>query len=967
MKPRILLPLVVGLAAVTSASAQSVPPPPASAPAPAASEAIELSPFQVVADTSDTYDATNTNSVTGTATSLNKTPLDARVFNRTMMDELGVVDVATMLADFGGLGMPLLAAGNEDQRGLQEGDGVDYKAMTSRGLTISNPRRDGFLRSETSMMDSFDVESAEALQGSNSLLFGSGDAGGVININSKRARLRQRSAQLRATFDSEDSDRFTTDINVGTDRFALRLNAVKGHERYYRPILGLNQEGVQIAASIHPLKWLSIHGDYRHYVRGHIRANSGTVRAPATLRLATGEPLDNQSTRYLVGTGGSALLEDFITIRNESSITGAFTRHNYINESKTVTVEVTPSRDLAFQFRYGHDARVNKGLAPSSTVFFHPDAPGYGFRDASGALRREWAFNTSMNATPLWTGARGYKLTGVYRRDLGRWGDHRLTAFYSNQESWNIQVPMRFYELDASGNPVQNRAALTNADAGRTLMPAVWMPAFTESLVSGIPWPSNYLVHPVNGRSYRFLPQVYAGAVTPTAGNPLGLSGPINASTGRSTVNGNFWDDTNEEGVGISSFSSFWGGRIDTMAGFRFETADTVRVNTGEARGPIDYDSMTVGFVANTPIPGLRVYSSYATNAKISFGDATDINNQPLPIGKGVSRDLGFKFSLWDHRLSGNVSYYITEGKNFTAAFGGARNDIDPDGINGRHGGDSYTFSRKSDGLSASLSMKPRAWWQIVLNYSEANGSERQNVELPSFYNDEFNTTTVAGQQVVAVRTGGGLTPLMVPATPGAASGPQTVLSLAMLRDRTSAYFATLDPDSGQILNAEALGLRTAGVGTGRTGLAISSHQLGFTPPVPSIIVRRAGESTTGYAENAFSLVNRFQVREGRLRGLVLGLSTIYQLGVRGYMYSDAADGNRRKIFYYPDRFQNNAFAVYSFKPLRRVRASVQLNISNVLDRQDVVALPRSTNGTIRYFAEVYSPRKFSLTTMLAF
>src|SRR5690606_14854576 len=157
-------------------------------------------------------------------------PLDARIFNRTMMDELGVVDVAHMLADFGGLGMPLLSAADENQRGLQEGDGLDYKAMTSRGLTISNPRRDGFLRSETSLMDSFDVESAEALQGSNSLLFGSGDAGGVININSKRARLRQRTMQLRATFDSEGSDRYTSDINYGTQRFALRLNAVKGRE-----------------------------------------------------------------------------------------------------------------------------------------------------------------------------------------------------------------------------------------------------------------------------------------------------------------------------------------------------------------------------------------------------------------------------------------------------------------------------------------------------------------------------------------------------------------------------------------------------------------------------------------------------------------------------------------------------------------------------------------------------------------
>jgi hypothetical protein len=38
-----------------------------------------------------------------------------------------------------------------------------------------------------------------------------------------------------------------------------------------------------------------------------------------------------------------------------------------------------------------------------------------------------------------------------------------------------------------------------------------------------------------------------------------------------------------------------------------------------------------------------------------------------------------------------------------------------------------------------------------------------------------------------------------------------------------------------------------------------------------------------------------------------------------------------------------------------------------VLDRQEIVALPRSTNGVTRYFAYQYSPRKFAVTTNLSF
>ena len=134
-----------------------------------------------------------------------------------------------------------------------------------------------------------------------------------------------------------------------------------------------------------------------------------------------------------------------------------------------------------------------------------------------------------------------------------------------------------------------------------------------------------------------------------------------------------------------------------------------------------------------------------------------------------------------------------------------------------------------------------------------------------------------------------------------------------------------------------------------------------------TLIVRRAGEVTTGYAENSFSIINRFQVPDGRLRGLVLGLSSVYQDGFRAYMYTDAAAAGKRKIFYYPDKFLNNAFAIYPFKVGRRLQCSVQLNVSNLFDRQKVLTLLRNTTGEIRYFAHQYTPRGFALTTNVGF
>jgi hypothetical protein len=211
------------------------------------------------------------------------------------------------------------------------------------------------------------------------------------------------------------------------------------------------------------------------------------------------------------------------------------------------------------------------------------------------------------------------------------------------------------------------------------------------------------------------------------------------------------------------------------------------------------------------------------------------------------------------------------------------------------------------------------------------------------------------------------LAPLTVRSIPADPTSPLIPLSLAMLKDRNSPYYAVLDPDSGRITNAQQLGMLTTGVGTARTGLPISNHQLGFVPPADTIIVRQSGENTTGYAEDAFSLINRFQIREGRFKGLVFGLATVYQLGIRGYNYTDAADGGKRKLFYYPDQLLNNVFAVYSFKIAQRNRLSLQVNVANVLDEQEIVTLPRSTNGTTRYFAYQYAPRKTSFTATFSF
>jgi hypothetical protein len=533
--------------------------------------------------------------------------------------------------------------------------------------------------------------------------------------------------------------------------------------------------------------------------------------------------------------------------------------------------------------------------------------------------------------------------------------------------SWVNTQPWRFFETDANGNFVQNLANLTNATSGRIEMPAVWGPLFPQQVIGNREWPFTEFVHP-NGKTYRYTSAFYSDAVPRTAGNPMGLSGPVNAA-GVTTAGGTL-DDTRETSHGFSLFSEWWRGHIDTMVGYRSEEASTFRVNTGVQRGPISYDSITTGFVADTPIKGMRVSANYSTNAKINFDTGRDIYDQVLPVGKGESKDIGLKFDLWGRRISGNLNYYVSEAQNFIGALGGLQNDIDPDGINGRNGGASYVYDKTSDGVNLTLTTRPMKGWEMRINFATANGSERTDVTLPQFYNDRFNTTTVGGQQVVGVKASAtaSVVPLMVPSNPRDPTSAQTPLSIAMLKDPNSGYTATLDPESGQILNAQALGLRTAGVGTNETGLPITEHQLGFVSPSGGVIVvKKAGEQTVNYAERSYSVVNRFQISEGRFRGLVLGLSSSLRENHRAYMYNDAADGGKRKMFYFPNRLLHDAYAVYYFNRSGRMRGSVQLNVANVLNSNSVLYLLNGTNGTLRYAQWFNAPRKYSVTTGWSF
>ncbi|HUR59025.1 MAG TPA: Plug domain-containing protein, partial [Opitutaceae bacterium] len=198
--------LVTSLAILFSlaAFAQSVPPPttppapkpgttttppvaPVATTPPATGEkAIELSPFEVRAEDDAGYQAMNTTSGSRLASSLKDTAASISPFTPEFLSDIAATNVQEMLA---------YAANAELNAGDSEGAGFnnprDFSSAGGEPFRIRGiPGGVSTDYVENSApQDLYNIERAEVASGPNSILFGSGDAGGLVSLTSKKANV----------------------------------------------------------------------------------------------------------------------------------------------------------------------------------------------------------------------------------------------------------------------------------------------------------------------------------------------------------------------------------------------------------------------------------------------------------------------------------------------------------------------------------------------------------------------------------------------------------------------------------------------------------------------------------------------------------------------------------------------------------------------------------------------------------
>ncbi len=210
---RTLLAALAGwLATASVVGAQSAPP---------SNEIVELTPFTVNSSRDVGYIADSTLAGSRLNTKLRDTPASVSVFTTEFLSDLGITDVSQLVTYSVNAEMDTEArVSGSFQNSIVNAQSLNGTVLI-RGLTASQGT-DYF--TSISPIDSYRVGRFDESRGPNSILFGIGSPGGIINQTSKLASVHKDSASIRYSLGSWDRSRTEIDFNKVLKKQGLALS-----------------------------------------------------------------------------------------------------------------------------------------------------------------------------------------------------------------------------------------------------------------------------------------------------------------------------------------------------------------------------------------------------------------------------------------------------------------------------------------------------------------------------------------------------------------------------------------------------------------------------------------------------------------------------------------------------------------------------------------------------------------------
>ncbi len=473
---------------------------------PSDEEVLKLSPFEVRADDDVGYQAANTTSGSRLNTSLKDTAASITVFTPEFLSDIGATSVTDMLA---------YATNSELNAGDSEGSGFNNpRDFNSRG---GEPFRIRGIPANVSTdyvatavpQDLYNIERAEVSSGANSILFGSGDAGGIVALSTKKARVNRNRYVGQMVASSWDSWRYSTDLNqvILPNRLAIRVNGLYQEAETWRTFEHDDQKRYTVGLTFKPFKSTTISASYEDGLTDKSvglrwnpsdqysvwnetgRTVTDTLPTPTASAQAVGLVRLNNNQRFTYYTQDGfvtnlrARLQTTITPKPASTLLPVSVFPIDVNwagpevwlkrdfNSGQVVIDQEVGDRIVLQggyYRNFTDSRARTFFYNSNNMDLYGDpnlnllAPG-GTGTIANPRAKQLYIESNQRGDTTTTENEVVRLTGVYQLDTKWLGSHRIAALYENAVTDEHTAANREILVNQTNAPVQNVGAPENA------------------------------------------------------------------------------------------------------------------------------------------------------------------------------------------------------------------------------------------------------------------------------------------------------------------------------------------------------------------------------------------------------------------------------------------------------------------------------------------------------------------------
>jgi outer membrane receptor for ferric coprogen and ferric-rhodotorulic acid len=676
-----------------AALAQTAPLAPARSSASADTEStIMLSPFQVSTDKDVGYAAANSLSGSRLNTELRNTPAAISVFTKEFLDDIGA------LSTFGAMEYAMNASREfTDYTGLASAQQSDGNVQV-RGFTGASLGRDLFVWRVSS--DVFNTERLDFSRGPNSILFGVGGPGGIVNTTTKRAHLAGKSTdQVQVRVGSWDDYRATVDVNRRVGKtVAVRANVLWQDRQSWREFEFLKTKAGALSTTYRPFRQTEIRLQGEYADRQQLNAMPWPSADYTGDWIAAGRPIAANNTEAIGGTianasrfvvfdplgatplvswngtrqttrapgapslGGNArALTDFSLVPRAAYLGGPGTGSDNWYRTWSGFVEQRFG-DLVLEVAYNRQfdrRRADFGVTWNNMGAFAdvnaliPSTPlPNGSLPANAGQRNPHAGKLYVQAQPGYreidNDTQTWRATAAYELDLKRrgLGTHRFAALASSEQ----------YDFVTEARNEVNITPVGNATYPLDI-----------TVASNQIWRRTYLDFSSNdprkrgALNYKEFPLVNLNGVT---------------SGFRNTNDASNVQTTTTDSLMLAGQSSFWSDRLIGTWGIRRDLQDLWN-GANATRDPItrafsrkQAKQANTDFAGNTRTYGLVFralpWLGFVYNNSNNFvpQGTIDINNQPLGPRFGKGTDIGVKLAFWQGKVNVNISRYTLSETN---------------------------------------------------------------------------------------------------------------------------------------------------------------------------------------------------------------------------------------------------------------------------------------------------------------